>query len=377
MNGFLQGKPKVLNDLSYNFIKQQDGYFVEIKITKVNKKRQFPLIGIYSQEQTRDFSNELEGQIIVVGKITLEDLIEYQQIEFEIIRGYYYNEGFNPKIKEVIKTIFEERLKQKAAKNPIQETYKLIMNSAYGRTILKENTMQVKYVLQKDYDKFITLHYNDIIDITKIINSEKYRIRLVNPISDHFNVPQVGSSMLEMSKRIMNEVMCLAEDNGIFIYYQDTDSMHIDDNKIDLLSKLYKEKYDRELIGKNMGQFHCDFNSDILKVDIKSIASIFLGKKIYLDILEGKDKDGIIKYDSHIRMKGVNKEAIINKIIPGKYENEVHKVFQIYFDLYNGKEYEFDLLEGKAKFKKNLNGSISSVKEFKRNIKIDMEPLEK
>jgi len=31
-----------------------------------------------------------------------------------------------------------------------------------------------------------------------------------------------------MSKRIMNEVMCLAEDLGIEIYYTDTDSMHID-----------------------------------------------------------------------------------------------------------------------------------------------------
>jgi hypothetical protein len=30
-----------------------------------------------------------------------------------------------------------------------------------------------------------------------------------------------------MSKRIMNEVICLAEDNEIEIFYQDTDSMHI------------------------------------------------------------------------------------------------------------------------------------------------------
>ena len=30
-----------------------------------------------------------------------------------------------------------------------------------------------------------------------------------------------------MSKRIMNEVMCTAEDIGIDIMYQDTDSMHL------------------------------------------------------------------------------------------------------------------------------------------------------
>lgn len=31
-----------------------------------------------------------------------------------------------------------------------------------------------------------------------------------------------------MSKRITNEVMCLALDIGCHIYYQDTDSMHIE-----------------------------------------------------------------------------------------------------------------------------------------------------
>lgn len=35
-----------------------------------------------------------------------------------------------------------------------------------------------------------------------------------------------------MSKRVMNEVMCLAEDNGIDIKYQDTDSMHIETDEI-------------------------------------------------------------------------------------------------------------------------------------------------
>jgi len=33
----------------------------------------------------------------------------------------------------------------------------------------------------------------------------------------------------------MNEVMCLAEDLGIEIYYTDTDSMHIDKDGLDML----------------------------------------------------------------------------------------------------------------------------------------------
>ena len=58
-----------------------------------------------------------------------------------------------------------------------------------------------------------------------------------------------------MSKRIMNEVMCLAEDNEIKVYYQDTDSMHLKERDIDTLAAKFKETYGRELIGKEMGQF--------------------------------------------------------------------------------------------------------------------------
>ena len=43
MEGFLKGLPNVLSDASYEFLKQQDGYFVRIKIIKLNKHFDFPL----------------------------------------------------------------------------------------------------------------------------------------------------------------------------------------------------------------------------------------------------------------------------------------------------------------------------------------------
>ena len=43
MDGFLEDKPKVLSDKTYEFLKQQDGYFVRIKIIKLNKHLGFPL----------------------------------------------------------------------------------------------------------------------------------------------------------------------------------------------------------------------------------------------------------------------------------------------------------------------------------------------
>ena len=40
-----------------------------------------------------------------------------------------------------------------------------------------------------------------------------------------------------MSKRIMNEVMTLADDEQLSIWYQDTDSMHINYEEVDVLEK--------------------------------------------------------------------------------------------------------------------------------------------
>ena len=122
----------------------------------------------------------------------------------------------------------------------------------------------------------------------------------------------------------MNEVMCLAEDIGIKIFYQDTDSMHLPSEDVPKLENKFKEIYNRDLNGKNMGQFHTDFDSDILKGNIYSKCFIALGKKCYLDVLTDKPnkktkssefvkenpdyKFG--KEDYHIRMKGVSNDAI-------------------------------------------------------------------
>lgn len=47
----------------------------------------------------------------------------------------------------------------------------------------------------------------------------------------------------------MNEVMCLAEDLKIKMFYQDTDSIHMEDSRVKDLEKAYYKKFGRHLIG--------------------------------------------------------------------------------------------------------------------------------
>ena len=112
--------------------------------------------------------------------------------------------------------------------------------------------------------------------------------------------------------------------------------MHIEQQHIKILSENYKLIYNRDLIGSKMGQFHSDFEVKGADKDyeITAVESIFLGKKAYIDKLEYKS-NGEIKYDYHIRMKGMPSQIIKN------YNQNVMKT---YLDLFNGKELELDMV---------------------------------
>jgi len=382
IKGFLMGKPKVIekHNLNMDFLNSQSGYFIKIYI-KENPiiKRDFPLLSVL-KNGIREFTNDIKGEFIYIDKISLEDIINYQKLEnFDIISGYYYDEGHNPKINNVINHLFQARLKAKKEKNEIQEIYKLLMNSCYGKCLLKPIENETKIIQNNKIDEYIDKHYNFIKEITEL---EKFSIlKEIKTINEHYNNVSAGVEILSMSKRIMNEVMCLAEDKGLNIYYQDTDSMHIDDKDIQILQKEYNKKYKRELIGKNMGQFHSDFKiKDYDLKEIYAIESIFLGKKSYYDKLEGISENNNIINGDHIRMKGIPTESIYHY---GEQNNK--SISEIYNKLYDDNELwkfqdnenidKFDLICGGelVKFKYNKDMSVSTVSEFKRTVKFSYE----
>jgi hypothetical protein len=157
----------------------------------------------------------------------------------------------------------------------------------------------------------------------------------------------------------MNEVMCTAEDLDIKIFYQDTDSMHIEQSRLNDLANEFQNRYNRELIGKNLGQFHNDFDE---VADGYAYQSIFLGKKAYIDMLTNdKGENGV-----HYRMKGVTLECI--KLYA---EERNMSLFDVYDKLLANDSITFDLLTVKARFTTNKNRTISNVKEFKRCVKFN------
>ena len=90
-------------------------------------------------------------------------------MEFEIIRGYYFDEGFNPNIKELIHKLFELRRKYKKEGNPLQNTIKLLLNSIYGKSILKPTKTEIKCIPKKDLPKYLFKYYNYIEEVNEVL----------------------------------------------------------------------------------------------------------------------------------------------------------------------------------------------------------------
>ena len=74
MEGFSKGLPDVLSDTSYDFVKQQDGYFVRIKIIKQSKHLNFPLSSKLNEESgVREIINEMDNGIACTDNVGLEE----------------------------------------------------------------------------------------------------------------------------------------------------------------------------------------------------------------------------------------------------------------------------------------------------------------
>jgi hypothetical protein len=366
--GLPKGKAKRMTD--FTRWKKYTYAVMTIKITKVNKKQQMPFIA-YKTDTGTNYMNEPPPEPVIIDKITLEDYINFHHIEYEILDGVYWNQGGNPKMGELIQKLFNERLKHKKNNPALANTLKLMLNSAYGKTIMKKSKSETKIInVSKSMNKFNNYIYNNFYTIKNYrkINDYYYEIEKTT-YDDSYNTGQVGAFILSYSKRIMNEVFNTANDCDYPIYYTDTDSIHLNYEDVKPLEIEYRKIYNKELNGKNLEQFHIDFDLDKAAGEIYATKSIFLGKKSYIDYLESKDEKGNKINGFHYRLKGITKEGL---------EHAAKKsggFFQLYQELADGKEKAiilnpFNTEKNKTKvlfeFK---NGQVSTKKEFIRKVK--------
>ena len=332
-------------------IPKKANYFIcDILVHKIENPRHFPLIRLNGE-----WTDTFEEKTIRVDKRTLEDLDTFYDIDYDVKQGIYWSHGTTPILKNFIKHLYDRRRQLKEEGNPLQEVYKLILNSCYGKMIQKPYPTKKVVKNSKDAGSFLLKNANWIVNQYDISDSDLTVFEQRKSIRYDYSFSLIGEMVLSHSKHIMSEVMCLAEDINIPIFYQDTDSMHLPKELLPLLCEKFKEKYNRDLIGSALGQFHSDFNDSDTAY---AIESYFIGKKMYLDILTdpAKPEQG---ETLHIRLKGISNDAI-------KERGDVKELYKQLFE--TERVFEFDLSAYK-KFEMTKELEIFTREVFTRKIK--------
>ena len=347
-----------------------DYYVVEIILRSVGKHRHQPLIRIeVDGENVWTDDERVINKHFIIDKMTLEDWIEFQQIDYEVVRGASWSSGTTDRLANYIKTIFERRKQLKAEKNPLEKVYKLILNSIYGKTIQKPYNTQKVIIPSDKVADFVNTNYNFLAPNDYVIAGSNLHIfEKYKSIKNVFSFSLIGVMTLSHSKHLMNRVICLAEDLDIPVYYQDTDSIHIPRDRLLELSVEFEKKYGSKLIGSNLCQFHSDFSSKKLESicpdkEIYAKESIFLFKKGYIDVLTA---DGTAEVDLHIRLKGITPQSI-QALADREFNGDIKS---IYLTMFNDPErkIQFNLADGKPSFEITDEFQIYSRSEFIREV---------
>ena len=316
-----------------------DDYYVLIKLTKVRNKLHFPLLKKKINGRYR-WTNDMEGETIKISKTLLEEIIKYHDIDFEVIMGLAFDQGFNPNVGKIIKKLYEDRQKFKKEKNPSEFLVKLIMNTAYGKNSQRPITEEVSYLKKEDWDitKIYNVHGGTIKNIVSV--NDKWKIKKQKRLHEHWSITHCGALTLDWSKRIMNRIIVPLDKH---ILYTDTDSSIVDKT---VLEEFMKEN--PYVIGGGLGQFKYEFHIGGTNRRIEEL--IIVAPKIYCYKEINDEGDTYIK----TVMKGVPQDSL-DLVAKQKFNGNYIDLYTTILQRENNKGVLFDLTNGKSKIKMGFN----------------------
>jgi hypothetical protein len=238
-------------------------YVIDIDITFIKNK---PM-----------FYNYIKTGIRTVDKYELEDLIKYCGIDYTIIKGYTWT-GETINVTDYINKLYE---KKKNATGEERNIYKLQLNSIFGKTLEKGCKAEKLKRFTSDEAFYTNLH--KCKNRLEQYNENERTVTLNKCYDTKFNHCYIGTAILSISKRIMNEIFYNCSRSGVDVLLHHTDSLMIHTKDLHKL---------QHLIGSELGELHIEIQS--------KEAIIIRGNCYYLD-------------DSFYRWAGKSLKTIENK----------------------------------------------------------------
>jgi hypothetical protein len=147
--GIPLGKPKSF----YGQIPTCDYYFVQIQIFS------------YKCKHCEDYFPILKSTgIQFYDKTMFELILERYYVDYKIIDGYAFDEGFNTNISEVTRRLYLDRKKFKDRGSDIQLIIKRMLNSMWGKSSAnRRDTSIINIPYEQSLDKFINTNADYIV----------------------------------------------------------------------------------------------------------------------------------------------------------------------------------------------------------------------
>jgi hypothetical protein len=383
--GYPKGLPRVIepHQRSIAWLEENaDAYWAEVQIVRVGKYVSIPVMSYLDNsgiQTTRVFTNDMVGKVVILSDIQVTHWRKRHDCEFKVLRGYYFADGMNTSVVDIVKEWYDRRLVAKSRKaKAVAQALKLLLNSAlFGRSIMRVKEEELTMHSEKEYYTKLRLWYNSISCAGCIREGNLYWIKRRVGTACYSSLPQVGTRILAESKVLFDELLgtCDALDNCP-TFFTDTDSLHLLSKDTARVAKKYEETYPgRRFFGKQLGQYSSDLDNPCPQGYIdceepKSMFTIYAGKKCYLDTIvssgragPGKPREWFAKY--HVRMKGVP-SASVQHCADLWFDGNIEAVYE---RLYEGLPTTFDLTCSGTRFcakRDKTNLSIVSLSTMSR-----------
>ena len=227
--------------------------FLLIKITAVHKHRKYDVI-----------EKVAPGEYFV-RLIDLKDLIEYNEIEYEVVAGIGAKGKRDYSLNSYILKCYDDKRNAKTEEERFAA--KMVLNKElYGYSLCKPKVTYEENMRLEKLRRIMKYHNSRYLGYTELEDGT-VNARLRKRITNSYNMAHFGVEVSGYARHILHQFIYKCEDNGIDVFFGFTDSFYIRESDLEKFKQLFPNS-----IGNDIGQ---------LKIEKTIEDAYFLNKNIF------------------------------------------------------------------------------------------------
>ena len=180
---------------------------------------------------------------------------ELKEDMYDIVDGYYWDEGINTKIVDFVNMLYSLR----SASNSVSNVAKFMIAQIYGKSCVSGSKSITSIVDGSDLEKFLKNNSHCVLSYKRdnVDGNDKWKVVRKVELSNTYNIPQLAIPILSISKLLLWDVVKRAVDldrtDEIYRIY--TDSIYMS-------KSLANDINVNEFVGEGLGKFKVEMEAN-------------------------------------------------------------------------------------------------------------------